>query len=296
MRVVRPVTRALAVLALAVVVTILPGRAGAQQGSPSPSPSTGPQTNECVGCHALPDIVWADDDRYRPGLLVTREELAGSVHGDFLCTDCHSALGATMHARRDAARDSCARCHAEQAAEYEQGYHGPPGTADTVPKPTCITCHGAHQVQEAETRDFVHRASEQCARCHEQMAERFPGGNPFGMDTHLAGVEVATCADCHGSHLVLPAEDPRSPVNEANILSTCRQCHTNAPPNFVEVQMHIPRGAIPDDPRLRVITIYMLTLLIGTFAFFGYLTILGIRFELRKQAERARAREAGGVL
>lgn len=284
--------RALPVIAL-VAGTFLPGPARAQ-GSPPPPVLAPPPTNECVGCHGLPDIVWADDGKYRPELLVTWDELAGSVHGGSACTDCHSALGATMHARRDVARDSCARCHEEQATEYGDGYHGPAGVAETVPKPTCITCHGAHRVRDAETRTFAHQASERCARCHERMAER--RGDPFGMETHLAGVEVATCADCHGSHLVLPAEDPRSPVHEANILATCRRCHTDAPPNFAEVQMHIPRGAIPDDPRLRFITIYMLTLLIGTFAFFGYLTILGIRFELRKQAERTRRRDAGGVL
>ncbi len=281
-------------MALLFAAALLGPRPALGQEWPTPSP---PPTNECVGCHAIPDIVWADDGRYRPGLLVTGDALVGSVHEDLRCTDCHSALRATMHARQDAARASCARCHEPQAAEYDEGYHGRQGVSDAVPKPTCITCHGSHQVQPARTRTFVHRAAEQCARCHEQMAARFPGGNPFGMETHLAGVEVATCADCHGYHLVVPTEDPRSPVNEANILSTCRRCHTDAPPNFAEVQMHVPRGAIPADPRLRVITIYMLTLLIGTFAFFGYLTILGIRFELRKAAERRAMREAaGGVL
>ena len=64
----------------------------------------------------------------------------------------------------------------------------------------------------------VHRASEQCARCHEQMGERFLGGNAFGMETHLAGQDVATCADCHGYHTVLPTEDPASPVNELTVV------------------------------------------------------------------------------
>jgi hypothetical protein len=251
-------------------------------------------SSECVGCHAIPEIQVADDGKYRPGLYVTPESIAGSMHAGFSCTECHSKLQATMHARRDAARESCGNCHEQQRADYEAGYHF---TGEGGPRPTCITCHGSHDVQNASTREFVHRASEQCARCHEQMNEAFIGGNPFGMDTHLAGVDVAACADCHGYHTVLPSEDPASPVNEANILTTCRQCHTNAPPNFVDVQMHVPEGPIPDDPRLRIITIYMLTLLIGTFGFFGYLTALGIRFEWRRQAERARSRSGmGGVL
>jgi nitrate/TMAO reductase-like tetraheme cytochrome c subunit len=216
------------------------------------------------------------------------------MHEGFACTDCHSALKSTMHAKKDAARDSCHTCHGQQFEEYEAGYHG---TSGEGPRPTCITCHGSHQVQDASTRDFVHRAAEQCARCHEQMNERFMGGNAFGMETHLAGEDVATCADCHGYHTVLPTEDERSPVNEANILTTCRQCHTDAPDNFVDVQMHVAPGPIPNDPRLRVITIWMLTLLIGTFGFFGYLTALGIRHEWQQQAERAAGKsDAGGVL
>jgi nitrate/TMAO reductase-like tetraheme cytochrome c subunit len=249
---------------------------------------------ECVGCHALPDIVIADDGEYRPGIYVRPDDVMASVHAGFACTECHSSLKATMHDRRDAARESCAACHEQQDREYEAGYHA---TSSEGPRPTCITCHGSHRIQDANTREFVHRASEQCARCHEQMNERFMGGNAFGMETHLAGEDVATCADCHGYHTVLPTEDARSPVNEANILTTCRQCHLNAPANFVDVQMHLAEGPIPEDPRLRVVTIYMLTLLIATFGFFGYLTVLGIRHEWRRQAERARSNPgAGGVL
>lgn len=284
-------TLVIAVSLLAPAVALLGAGPARAQETPTPAPAT---ASECIGCHALPDIVIADDGRYRPGIYVRPEDIAGSMHGDFSCIDCHSRLQATMHARRDAARESCANCHTDQAAAYEAGYHG---TSGEGPKPTCITCHGSHDVQEADTRDFVHRASEQCARCHEQMNERFTGGNAFGMSTHLAGEDVATCADCHGYHTVLPSEDPNSPVNEANILTTCRQCHANAPANFVDVQMHLSEGPIPDDPRLRIVTIYMLTLLIGTFGFFGYLTALGIRFEWRRQAERARSRSGiGGVL
>jgi hypothetical protein len=75
-------------------------------------------------------------------------------------------------------------------------------------------------------------------------------------------------------------------VNEANILTTCRKCHTNAPPSFADVKLHLAQTPIPDDPRLRFVTIYMLTLLIGTFAFFGYLTVLGIRHEWRRVNRR----------
>ena len=41
-----------------------------------------------------------------------------------------------------------------------------------------------------------------------------------------AGLTVtADCADCHTAHHELPASDPRSSVNRANIARTCAQCH-----------------------------------------------------------------------
>ena len=41
-----------------------------------------------------------------------------------------------------------------------------------------------------------------------------------------AGLTVtATCTDCHTAHGELPASDPRSSVNRANITGTCGKCH-----------------------------------------------------------------------
>ena len=38
--------------------------------------------------------------------------------------------------------------------------------------------------------------------------------------------QAATCVDCHGSpHELLPASDPKSRVNHANIPATCGACH-----------------------------------------------------------------------
>lgn len=36
---------------------------------------------------------------------------------------------------------------------------------------------------------------------------------------------TAICTDCHTSHKELPSSDPRSSINEANIVKTCSQCH-----------------------------------------------------------------------
>ena len=48
----------------------------------------------------------------------------------------------------------------------------------------------------------------------------------------------ATCADCHGSHDILRAGNPASSVAPANLLNTCRKCHTNATAGFATFQPH----------------------------------------------------------
>jgi hypothetical protein len=229
----------------------------------------------------------------RPGLYVTLEQLHASAHVSFACTTCHSALDATMHAKKDAALASCARCHPKQAELFADGAHaGSPLGVDI----TCVTCHGNHSVRPAGTPAFHAAMTERCSSCHNEMGERFFGGNPFGMQTHLGRTDVATCWDCHRAHLVEHVSDPRSPVSRANILSTCRRCHTNAPPNFAGIAVHVASSPLPDDPRLRAATLYMLLILVGTFGFFGYHTALQIRHELRRRAERRGHPPIGGVL
>jgi hypothetical protein len=232
----------------------------------------------------------AGTEENRPALYVDLATIRGSVHSGFACTKCHSGLTATMHAKRDAARDSCADCHRQEAAMFEQGMHY---QNDVGVRLTCVSCHGNHAVQPTNTAGFRVAMTGECSRCHDEMGQRFFGGNPFGMQTHLGRPDVATCWDCHRAHLVLPVSDPRSPVNAANILETCRRCHTNAPANFAGIEVHVASSPLPDDPRLRVVTLYMLLILVGTFGFFGYHTALQIRHELRKRAER-RTTAGGG--
>jgi hypothetical protein len=44
--------------------------------------------------------------------------------------------------------------------------------------------------------------------------------------------ESAVCTDCHGVHKILPASDPASTVHPTNLLTTCRECHPAAGPNW----------------------------------------------------------------
>jgi hypothetical protein len=264
-------------LACSVVLGFLPGVARAQTSTPSEGPDPG-VIRECTVCHALPEVAQTPTG-VQPELQVTDAQIQGSVHSDFTCTDCHSPLTAMGHPAQDRALSSCAGCHEDVAAQYEAGAHGKPSELG-VP-PTCVTCHGDHEIVHVEGTDFAEAVSEKCADCHAQINEHRFGSNPLGMETHLGRLDLATCDDCHEAHKVLPPGDPASSVSTQNKLQTCRQCHTDAPQNFRDIQIHVASGPLPGDMRLRIATVWMLGILIFTFAFFGWLTVLGIRHEWR---------------
>jgi len=285
-----------AIAVIWVVWTPGPGALAQTSPGPSPGPSASPGTTvECVGCHAHPAVL-ATTVESHPGLLVTLDQITKSVHSNFTCTSCHSGLTGTMHAKLDAARDSCGGCHTQEAAMLAEGAHGDPEKGSKL---TCASCHGNHSIKDTSSEEFRIAMTEKCSTCHAQMNERFAGGNPFGMETHLGRMDVATCWDCHRAHKVQYASDPDSPVHPTNILATCQQCHEGAPPNFADIQIHVASSPLPEDQRLRAVTLYMLFLLVFTFGFFGYHTYLQIQHERRQRAQRrqrAAGDATGGVL
>src|SRR5690606_26538190 len=45
-------------------------------------------------------------------------------------------------------------------------------------------------------------------------------------------MDAAACSDCHGTHDLLPAHDPASPVYAMNVPETCGTCHPAALEEF----------------------------------------------------------------
>ncbi len=86
---------------------------------------------------------------------------------------------------------SCTDCHKDVTTAVHER---------TPEKPSCASCHADQQA--AYARGF--------------HAKAIKGGDR----------NAATCTDCHGgAHDILPASDPSSKVNHANIPQTCGACH-----------------------------------------------------------------------
>jgi Cytochrome c3 len=92
---------------------------------------------------------------------------------------------------------------------------------------TCVDCHA----DLARTTDFPHPeklAPAQCASCHADAVAQYGQGVHAQALRAEPGSPAAHCADCHGSHDILPAKDPASLSYHLNLVRTCGRCHGDA--------------------------------------------------------------------
>jgi len=85
----------------------------------------------------------------------------------------------------------------------------------------CVDCH-------TDVKGLIHESTPKkiaCAQCHADAQEAY--SHSLHSKAAKAGqAAAANCQDCHGgAHEILGADDPKSPVNHANIPVTCGRCH-----------------------------------------------------------------------
>lgn len=271
----------------------------------------GKQAASCKDCHTVNGDMTTALPAENPRSTVNRANMSQtcgachqgpaatfhlSIHGSMRdggedkaasCADCHGShsiepvkdLSSTLN--RSKAGSVCAKCHSDIVADYQISSHGTALKNGNAIAPSCTDCHTAvsHLKAPMSTRDFTLQMVANCSKCHQKQAPSYRDtfhGQATALDFKLA----ATCADCHTPHKNLPASDPRSSVNSANLVQTCAKCHTNANANFATYNPH-PE---PDNPDKSLLVYYvshfMEWLLIGVFSFFGLHTLLWIQRSL----------------
>lgn len=193
------------------------------------------QDKDCLDCHS------AAAHKANPlAPTVDSAMLANSVHGAVACTDCHTIEGKVPHKGNRAVY--CARCHQKEAEGFSQSPHVKGREAGIEKLPTCILCHGGHDIKAvADTTSPTNHANSVriCIRCHENQRltdqnAKLPRpavikayeNSVHGYALLVKGNKNApACVDCHGSHSFLPADQPESPIYKAHIAKTCGNCH-----------------------------------------------------------------------
>lgn len=127
------------------------------------------------------------------------------------------------------ANDECMACHGDSTLSKE--VNGKPLSLYVNPDAFQKSIHGS-MFACVDCHTDVHSAPHEnppakvnCATCHAD--EQAAYDRSFHAKALKAGDgHAATCTDCHGSpHELLPASDPKSRVNHANIPATCATCH-----------------------------------------------------------------------
>lgn len=174
--------------------------------------------------------------------------LAAGDRNAAVCTDCHSAHEVQPPDQpRSRIPQTCAQCHSTIFDDYARSVHGAAllngGNPDV---PTCIDCHGVHNIGDPTSAAFRLKSPEICARCHtdqQKMAKYNLSTNvlnTYVADFHGTTVSLfekqspdaatnkAVCYDCHGVHNIMKVDDPNSTVYKQNLLKTCERCHPDA--------------------------------------------------------------------
>lgn len=171
-----------------------------------------------------------------------------------VCVDCHDYHNVQHPGETHTAISmTCGNCHTDIFSLYKDSVHGAAllqeGNDDV---PTCIACHGVHNIENPTTNLFRLKSPTICAKCHEDedlMAKYdistyvfdsyvadFHGTTVtlFADQAPDAEVNKAVCYDCHGVHNIRKADKEGSRVLRENLLETCRSCHPDAEEGFEE--------------------------------------------------------------
>ncbi|MGH7668479.1 MAG: hypothetical protein ACRENQ_03215 [Gemmatimonadaceae bacterium] len=249
----------------------------------------------CGSCHANPKIIGT----YFGGANQSQARTAvanyyKTIHGTAMtkaglvvsatCSDCHGAHlilppdSAASTVNRANVASTCGKCHAGVLATFDSSSHGQAllsgaKTPTGHSAPVCIDCHPAHHIVAASDPVWFRGVVQECGACHEQEYKTY-FETYHGQVTELGFGLTAKCSDCHTAHDMLPARDPKSSVNPANLVKTCSQCHPAANANFVKYQPHGDPRDRAMFPRLFWTWLLMTVLLVSVFLFFGAHTLL----------------------
>lgn len=285
---------------------VLEGRNNSSRTHPLQQPST------CGSCHFNGSL----KDKHR----VKAKDFLNSVHGIALAKYglSNSATCVSCHGSHDVANTSspeslvskknvphtCGHCHEGILKDYLEGVHGQDFTKGIRDVPVCTDCHGEHQIlspQDKHSKVYATQVALTCAGCHDnqdltrkynlpvQRLRSFQGSF-HGIASHFGETRVANCISCHGFHNIRPSSDPKSPINPANLPSTCGQCHGGAIQRLSQAKVHVldPKAANYAGFIIQNFYFYTISIVMGSF-------VLYIAADLKARlSKRSESRPKGG--
>jgi len=237
------------------------------------------------------------------------EKALDSVHGEAIgqgreeaavCTDCHHTHDTPPPDEpRERISHTCEQCHSTIFNEYAGSVHGAALLTESNPDvPTCIDCHGVHNINDPTTALARVRSPRLCAGCHanaELMGQYgistdvfstyvadFHGTTVTLFDHQDPTVETnkAVCYDCHGVHDIRPPDEPDAGI-KANLLVTCRHCHPDATDDFSEAWTSHFRPSLENNTLVYLVNLFYQLVIPATVLFFGFLVLTDVYRRIR---------------
>lgn len=192
---------------------------------------------------------------------VHQKSLAAGNQNAAVCADCHDPhtqqrltnpdTGKLLDSARLHVPATCAQCHSAIYDTYAKSVHGSALTQGNLDVPTCIDCHGVHNIQDPTTATYRNSTPYLCAKCHTDKTLMSKYGlstqvlNTYVSDFHGTTVVLfdktfpdqptnkPVCTDCHGVHDIVKIDDPAKGLAvRENLLVRCQACHPDANANF----------------------------------------------------------------
>jgi len=205
---------------------------------------------QCQSCHDATD--------YRKSIHAVAQKSSAEKTTKAVaaaCKDCHgtheilSPSNAHSPANRTHLSETCGKCHRSEVTHFSQSAHGVALEQGVKGAPTCIDCHGEHNVEPVTSKDspmYKTREAKVCLSCHldnPDVRQRMGPSAGFiasyeksvhGIALSEGNISAATCSDCHGAHDMKKAIDPTSQVNKLHIPLTCSKCHPDVAETYTE--------------------------------------------------------------
>jgi hypothetical protein len=208
----------------------------------------------CKECHE-DQYLKAQDSMHQRAMDEGNENAA-------ICTDCHNPhtqrrlTGKTSGKLTPSARlhvpQTCAQCHSTIYNAYKVSVHGNALTEEgNLDVPTCIDCHGVHNIGDPTTVSFRNSTPYLCAKCHTDagIMDKYKISTKV-LDTYVADFHGTTvklfeeqfpgqptnkpvCTDCHGVHNISKVNNPLTGIAlRDNLVVKCQRCHPDVTANF----------------------------------------------------------------
>jgi predicted CXXCH cytochrome family protein len=242
------------------------------------------------------------------------EKAADSVHALALedgvieaavCIDCHGAHDVPApNEPRERISHTCEQCHSDIFKLYETSVHGDALLSESNEDvPTCIECHGVHDINDPTTTLARLRSPQLCADCHadtelmnkydistdvfETYVSDFHGTTValFEKQDPTSETNKAVCYDCHGVHNIKSPDDPHAGI-KSNLLVTCQECHPDATSIFSDAWTSHFKPSLENNTLVYLVDLFYMIVIPLTLGFFILLISTDVFYRVRVRLQR----------